>query len=162
MTTSVSEKLTPGILRDPGHLLSLGFGTGLAKKAPGTVGTLIGIPFFLLLAPLSLWQYICICLVFFVLGIYLCERTANFLGVHDHPGIVWDEVVGYMITMIAIPTSFFWVVIGFVLFRFFDIIKPWPINWIDRRVSGGFGIMLDDVIAALYALLIIQLLYQYL
>ncbi len=159
---TTENKLSATMLKDAGHLFSLGFGTGLAKKAPGTFGTLIGIPFFLLMTPLSLWQYICGCVVLFILGIYLCERTAQALGVHDHPAIVWDEVVGYLVTMIAMPATLLWIVIGFVLFRFFDIVKPWPINLIDKKVHGGFGIMLDDVIAGIYALLIAQLMYHFL
>jgi len=93
-----------------------------------------------------------------VLGIWLCQVTSRDLGVHDHAGIVWDEIVGYLITMIAIPATWPWVVAGFVLFRLFDIIKPWPIGWADRHVHGGLGIMLDDVLAAVYAGLIMQVL----
>ncbi|MEE9551479.1 MAG: phosphatidylglycerophosphatase A, partial [Gammaproteobacteria bacterium] len=92
-----------------------------------------------------------------VIGIYLCEKTAKDLKVHDHSAIVWDEIVGYLITMIAAPIGWLWILLGFMLFRLFDIWKPWPIGWVDRRVSGGFGIMLDDVIAGLYGLVILQI-----
>lgn len=85
-------------------------------------------------------------------GVYLCGFTARALGVHDHSGIVWDEIVGYFVTMFAAPEGWQWVLAGFVLFRFFDIVKPWPIHWLDRRVGGGLGIMLDDIVAGLFAL----------
>jgi phosphatidylglycerophosphatase A len=95
--------------------------------------------------------------VLFALGVWCCDACAKNLGVHDHPGIVWDEVVGYLITMIAVPKTLLWVVVGFILFRFFDILKPWPISWIDKHVEGGMGIMLDDVLAAVFALIVIQI-----
>ncbi len=136
---------------NPVHLLAFGFGSGLAPKAPGTFGTLVGIPVFLLLQPLPPIYYGILVAMAFLLGIGLCERTSRDLGVHDHGGIVWDEIVGYLVTMLWAPPGWVWMVIGFVLFRFFDILKPWPIRWFDRKVSGGFGIMLDDLIAGLFA-----------
>jgi phosphatidylglycerophosphatase A len=93
-----------------------------------------------------------------VLGIYLCGRTARDMGVHDHPGIVWDEFVGFWITMLFVPVQWYWILAGFALFRLFDIWKPWPIRVVDQKVEGGFGIMLDDVLAGIYALLVLQLL----
>ena len=149
-------------LRHPGHFLATGFGTGIARKAPGTFGTLVGIPLFLILQPLPLWLYCLITVVLFGAGIWICEQAARDLGVHDHPGIVWDEVVGYLVTMIGIPADWLWILIGFILFRVFDILKPWPIKLIDQRVSGGFGIMLDDLIAALFSLLIMRGLLHFL
>lgn len=140
------------MLRDPRHLLSLGFGAGLAPRAPGTAGTLVAIPFFLLLAQLPWYAYLAVVGAAFALGVYLCQYTSEALGVHDHSGIVWDELVGYWITMIAIPPSWPWIIGGFVLFRFFDIVKPWPVKLADARMSGGLGIMFDDVLAGLYAL----------
>jgi phosphatidylglycerophosphatase A len=92
-----------------------------------------------------------------ILGIWICQASSRDLGVHDHPGIVWDEIVGYLITMATAPAGWLWVVLGFVLFRFFDILKPWPISWADKRVHGGLGIMLDDVLAAVYAWLVLHL-----
>lgn len=154
---SYNKPIPLSFLRDPGHCLAIGFGTGCASKAPGTFGTLVGIPLFFLLQPLSVFIYCLVTLILFVIGIWLCHRAARDLGVHDHSGIVWDEVVGYLITMIAVPPDWLWVLIGFVLFRIFDIFKPWPINIIDQRVSGGLGIMLDDVLAGIFALLCIQL-----
>lgn len=138
------------------HFLAFGFGSGAAPKAPGTFGTLAAVPVFLLLAQLPLWAYLAVVVISFVVGVYLCSQTSKDMGVHDHGGIVWDEFVGYWITMIALPVSWPWVIAGFVLFRFFDIIKPWPIGWLDKRVHGGFGIMIDDVIAGLFALVILQ------
>ncbi len=96
----------------------------------------------------------------FVLGVYLCGRTARALGVHDHPGIVWDEVVGYLLTMAWAPSGWLWVVLGFICFRIFDILKPWPIRVLDRSVHGGFGIMIDDVLAGLGAALVVEILHR--
>ena len=150
---------TPGLdLRNPVHLLAFGFGSGVLPVAPGTFGTLVAVPLYLLLAPLPLLSYLATLLVAFVAGVWLCEKTSQDLGVHDHGGIVWDEIVGYLITMTFAPQGWVWVLAGFVLFRIFDIFKPWPIRSIDRQVQGGFGIMLDDVLAGIYALLSLHLL----
>jgi len=147
------------LLRDPAALLAFGFGSGLAPWVPGTAGTLAAIPFYVLAASyLTLPYYIAMLVLSFALGIYFCHRTARKLGVHDHGGIVWDEFVGYWLTMIAVPLEWYWVLAGFILFRFFDMIKPWPIGLIDRRVGGGFGIMLDDVLAAVPAAVCLQVL----
>ena len=105
---------------------------------------------------LPLWQYLALVLVLFIAGVWICEVAAKQLGVHDDPSIVWDEIVGYLITMIASPPGWFWIIAGFVLFRLFDILKPWPIRFIDKKVKGGMGIMLDDVLAAVFALVILQ------
>ena len=144
-------------LRNPIHFLALGFGTGLAPKAPGTVGTLAALPLYLLFVPLPLWGYLLATLVVVLVGIPICDRAARDFGVHDHPAIVWDEVAGFLITMIAAPVGVVWLILGFVLFRFFDVLKPWPIRWLDRRVGGGFGIMVDDVLAGLFAAVCLQL-----
>ena len=144
------------VFRDPVHFLALGFGSGCAPKAPGTFGTLAAIPLYLLAQPLPLWAYLALTILGFVVGIWLCDRTARDLGVHDHPAIVWDEVVGYFFTMIAAPAGWLWIVLGFVLFRVFDILKPWPIRRADQRIGGGFGIMFDDLLAAGYAWICLQ------
>lgn len=138
------------LLRNPVHLLAFGFGSGLSPKAPGTAGTLVAIPFYLALVQFSWPVYWAVLLVGFIIGIYLCDRTAKDLGVHDHGGIVWDEIIGFLITMAVAPQGWFWIVAGFLLFRLFDIWKPWPIRWVDKRIGGGFGIMFDDVLAGLY------------
>jgi phosphatidylglycerophosphatase A len=146
------------LLRNPDHLFAFGFGSGLAPFAPGTFGTLAAIPVYWLIQDLTLPLYVLWLVVTFALGVYWCDRSSRRLGVHDHGGIVWDEMVGYWITMLLAPTGLVWIVIGFVLFRIFDVLKPWPINWLDRRVGGGFGIMIDDVLAGVYALIVLQLL----
>ena len=145
------------MLRNPLHLLALGFGSGLSPKAPGTFGTLAAIPPYLLLAQLPQPYYLLAIAAAFGLGVYLCGYTSRALGVHDHPGIVWDEFVGFWITMIAVPTDWAWILAGFVLFRFFDIVKPWPVRIADKKMKSGFGIMFDDVLAGIYALIGLQI-----
>ncbi|PID48740.1 MAG: phosphatidylglycerophosphatase A [Proteobacteria bacterium] len=151
-------KLSKTILSSPIHFIAFGFGSGLSPIAPGTVGTLAAIPLYLVLAQLSLPVYLMLLLVAAISGIWVCGASSQALGVHDHGGIVWDEFVGFWITMMAAPTGWYWIAIGFVLFRVFDICKPWPIAWADQQVHGGMGIMLDDILAGLYALLLMQLL----
>jgi phosphatidylglycerophosphatase A len=141
----------PRILRDPVHLVAFGFGAGLSPYAPGTFGTIVGLPFVLLMAPLGLMAQVALVLAGFLFGIYVCGASARRLGVHDHAGIVWDEVVGYAITMLAVPAEPLWLLAGFGLFRFFDIVKPWPIREADHSLKGGLGIMLDDVLAGIFA-----------
>ena len=143
-------------LRKLAHFLAFGFGAGKAPVAPGTFGTLVGIPVYLLLQPLSALVYAITVLALFGLGVWLCHVAEKDLGVHDHPGIVWDEIVGYLITMFLAPAGWLWIALGFVLFRLFDIWKPFPIRQIEHRVRGGFGNMLDDVLAALYAWVVLQ------
>lgn len=144
------------IWRNPIHFLAFGLGSGAAPKAPGTFGTLAAIPIWYLFNDWALIPYLLLMLVTFLLGCWLCGKTSEDLGVHDHGGIVWDEFVGLWITFIALPAGLEWVVFGFVMFRLFDIWKPWPIGWADRRVSGGLGIMLDDLLAGLMALGVVQ------
>lgn len=153
-STSVSART---VFYSPIHLLAFGFGSGLAPKAPGTVGTLAAVPFYLLMQPLSLSSYLVIVLIAFALGVWVCGESAKRLGEHDYGGIVWDEFVGFWITMMAAPTGWGWIVLGFVLFRLFDIIKPWPIKVADQQVQGGLGIMLDDVLAGIMAGFCLQL-----
>jgi phosphatidylglycerophosphatase A len=146
------------LLRSPTLLLAFGFGSGLSPKAPGTMGTLAAIPLWWLLAQLPLTSYLIVVLIAAVVGITICGRAADQMGVHDHGGIVWDEFVGFWIAMAALPITWQSVILGFVLFRLFDILKPWPISWLDKKVSGGFGIMIDDVIAGLAAAAVIYFL----
>lgn len=146
------------LLCSPTLLLAFGFGSGLSPKAPGTIGTIAAIPLWWLLAQLPLASYLIVVLVSAIIGIYICGAAAKTLGAHDHGGIVWDEFVGFWIAMAALPVTWTSLILGFVLFRFFDIVKPWPISWLDKKVSGGFGIMIDDVIAGLAAAGIIALL----
>lgn len=145
------------ILLNPIHCLAFGFGSGLAPKAPGTFGTLMAVPFYLLMAHLGWPIYALIVVVAFFIGVYLCGKTADDLGVHDHPGIVWDEFVGFWITMFMAPAGWLWLLLGFALFRLFDIWKPWPIKYFDQNMTSGMGIMIDDVLAGVYALIVMQI-----
>ena len=147
----MTDLVRPQPFRDPVHFLAFGFGSGLARKAPGTFGTLAAIPLYLLLAGLPLAGYTLAVALAFLLGIWLCGRASADLGVHDHPGIVWDEFVGLWVALWAVPLDWLWLLLGFGLFRLFDILKPWPIGPLDRRGSGGFGIMIDDIVAGLMA-----------
>lgn len=147
-------------MKNPVHFLAFGFGSGLAPKAPGTFGTLAALPIWWLAAQLPLWGYVLVLLSVIAVGPYLCGRTAEDLGVHDHGGIVWDEIAGFLLTMLLVPVSWYGALAGFLLFRLFDIVKPWPIGWLDRQVGGGTGIMLDDLVAGLYALGCLQLLLR--
>ncbi|WP_428605885.1 phosphatidylglycerophosphatase A family protein [Sedimenticola sp.] len=156
MTISANPKPRPN-WRNPIHLLAFGLGSGAAPKAPGTFGTLAAVPLYLLLQPLANLPYLALLVLLFLLGIWLCGRTSRDLGVHDHGGIVWDEWVGFLITMWMAPQGWQWLLAGFCVFRFFDILKPWPIGLLDRKVSGGLGIMLDDVLAGVYGFVLIQL-----
>lgn len=161
MTTDMNPPVKPN-LRNPIHLLAFGLGSGCAPKAPGTFGTLAAIPFWwLFLQDVPLIPYLCVLIAGFAFGVYLCEQTSKDLGVHDHGGIVWDEWIGLWITYLALPAGIEWIIVGFALFRFFDILKPWPIKWLDEKVHGGFGIMIDDVLAGVFALGCVQGLAYY-
>jgi phosphatidylglycerophosphatase A len=156
MTTSPEPARTverPGLrhLAEPVHLIALGFGAGLAPFAPGTAGSVVGLGFALVLAPLGFWWNATACAVAVVAGIWICGESARRLGVHDHPAIVWDEVAGMMIAMLAAPPQWWGAVLAFALFRLFDIAKPWPIREVDHGMRGGAGIMLDDVMAGTLA-----------
>ena len=139
-------------------LLAFGFGSGLSKFAPGTMGTLVAIPFAFALKnlhPAGFWFAL---LFLFLLGVKLCGHVSRQLGVHDHGGIVWDEMLGYWLSIAFVPLQWHWLLAAFLLFRFFDIVKPWPIRQLDQKVSGGFGIMIDDVVAALFTIIVLAVL----
>lgn len=131
-------------------LLATGFGSGLSPKAPGTAGAVASLLLFLFYTQTHSLAYLGLCIVSFLAGIVICDRASDKLGVHDHGGIVWDEFVGMWLTMIWIPITWQTLLAGFILFRLFDILKPWPISYLDRQVSGGLGIMLDDVVAGVF------------
>lgn len=154
MSEQISSKT---VFTQPVHFLAFGFGSGLSPFAPGTAGTIFAVVLYLLLEQLPLAAYLLMLLITFSAGIYLCGRSAKMLGVHDHGGIVWDEFVGYWITMLVAPSGWVWIVIGFILFRLFDILKPFPINLFDKHVDGGLGIMIDDAIAGSFAWVCLQL-----
>ena len=152
------NKLTPKqILSDPILFLAFGFGSGLAKKAPGTLGTLAAVPVYWLFAQTGIVAYSLLTVAVTIAGIWICGLAAEKLGEHDFGGIVWDEIAGYLITMWLVPFTWQAMVLGFLLFRVFDIIKPWPIKWVDQKVEGGFGIMLDDVLAGVFSGLLLLL-----
>lgn len=145
-------------LTNPLHFLALGFGSGLAPFMPGTFGTLAALPLvWLFSVGLSFTSYLAITLIFSVAGIWICGKTAQDMQVHDDSSIVWDEVVGMLITMLAVPLSWQSLLLGFALFRLFDIVKPWPISYLDKNLHGGLGIMFDDIVAGLAALGCMQL-----
>lgn len=140
----------------PAHWLAFGFGTGLARFAPGTFGTLVAFPLFYLLQPqLSVTGFFVLLVAMFVVGIWACDKTGRDLGVSDHGGMVWDEIVAMMLVLFIAPDGWLWQAFAFLGFRFFDIVKPAPIRHFDRTMKGGFGVMFDDIIAAFYTLLVL-------
>lgn len=147
------------VWRNPVHFMAFGFGSGASPVAPGTCGSILAMGLYLWLPAMSVAGYLLFVFATALLGIYLCGRTARDIGVHDHGGIVWDEFVGYWLTMLLAPPGWLWAVLGLVLFRIFDIAKPWPIRWLDTHAKGGFGIMIDDVLAGLMALICLQLVH---
>lgn len=145
----MSGKLRRDMLRDPAHFLSCGFGSGLVPGIPGTAGTVVAIPLALLMQRLPDAGAVALCSVMFVAGCFICERTAKALGKEDPAIVVWDEITGYCIAMAAVPASALTIAMAFVVFRALDILKPFPIGWVEKKVSGGFGIMLDDAVAGI-------------
>lgn len=148
-------------LGTPSGLLAFGFGSGLSPFAPGTMGTLVAVPIAIALKSLGPEGFWIALALMFLLGIPLCTRVSRKLGVHDCGGIVWDEIVGYCLAVAFVPVQWTWLLAAFVLFRFFDIVKPWPIRQLDRKVSGGFGIMIDDIVAALFTVIVLAVLQTY-
>lgn len=147
MTTSPDLRF---LVSHPAHFLALGFGAGLSPKAPGTVGTLVALPlFWLLLESPVYWLWV---VLFLALGVWACGVAGRALGVPDHGGIVWDEVAAFLLVLPFAPATLAGYVLAFALFRLFDIWKPFPIGWLDARVKGGVGVMLDDVLAAVYSI----------
>ena len=145
----------------PSLWFAFGLGAGFVPRAPGTAGTLLGIPLVLLIDKVPvLWQ-VSIWIVLFVVGCVICQQAANWLGEQDPSAIVWDEIAGYCIAMAFVPVTPITIVAAFVLFRWLDIIKPWPISWIEKRTSGGFGIMLDDMLAGILTCGVIHVLITF-
>jgi len=151
------DNLARIVMKDPVHILAFGFGTGLAPVAPGTFGSLPGILLFWLTVDFGLNVQIGVAVAIALAGIWICGESARRIGVHDHGGIVWDEIVGMYVTLLAAPLSVTGGVLAFILFRVMDIVKPWPIRDLDHSIHGGLGIMLDDLVAALYAALLLGL-----
>ena len=157
MTTSDELLVKPSwrfVLSHPAHLLSFGFGSGLARKAPGTFGTLVAFPLYWALAlRLTDLGILLVLVLAFVLGILVCDKTGKALGAADYSGIVWDEIVAFLLVLFFTPPSWYWALLAFTLFRFFDIVKPQPIRYFDTNWHGGLGVMFDDLLAAGYTLL---------
>ena len=143
----------------PAYLLAFGFGSGLARKAPGTFGTLVAFPMYWYLAPrLTDAVFLLVLIWSFAIGVWVCDKTGKALGVPDHGGIVWDEIAAFMLVLFFTPPGWQWSLLAFVLFRFFDIVKPQPIRYFDSNWHGGLGVMFDDLLAAGYTLLCLALL----
>jgi phosphatidylglycerophosphatase A len=154
-------RIPAAALREPVHLLALGFGAGLAPFAPGTVGSIVGLVLALALLQAGWWVAFAATVLACVAGVWICGASASRLGVHDHPAIVWDEIAGMMLVMLAAPATWWGAALGFALFRLFDVWKPWPIREVDHGLPGGAGIMLDDILAAVLAAAILLLTRKY-
>lgn len=168
MSSSEHNEATPDrhalkkiVLGSPSGFLAFGFGSGLSPFAPGTMGTLVAIPFIFALKSLGNPGFWILLGLLFLLGVQLCGHVSRKLGVHDHGGIVWDEMVGYWLSAAFVPLQWPWLLAAFLLFRVFDILKPWPIRQLDKKVTGGFGIMIDDVAAALFTVIILAVLQSF-
>ena len=154
---SGGRELSRKVLTDPVNFLAFGLGTGLAPVAPGTVGSLLGVVLAWLLLDVGIWEQVGIAAGLCAAGVWLCGESARRIGVHDHGGIVWDEICGMYVTLLAAPVTAGGWIVAFLAFRAFDIVKPWPIRDLDHRLRGGVGIMLDDLVAALYAVVFLAL-----
>ena len=148
------------VFTDWRYFIAFGLGSGAIPFAPGTFGTLMAIPFYLLLQPLPIYIYLTIVILFCIASAILSDQLSKEIDIHDHPGMCIDEFAGFFVTMIAAPSGFCWVLLGFVLFRLFDIWKPWPISLADEKIHGGFGMIFDDVLAGACSLFIIQIVYR--
>ena len=155
-----STKSIPGIpravWRRPLYFVAFGFGSGAMPFAPGTFGTLMAIPFYLLLQDLPFYLYVTFVIFFAMASVYLCDKISRDTGTEDHPGMCIDEFVGFFVTMMHADTGSGWIILGFVLFRIFDIWKPWPIRVIDKKIHGGLGMVLDDMVAGLFGCIVMQ------
>jgi phosphatidylglycerophosphatase A len=146
------------MLSHPAHLVAMGLGTGLSPFAPGTVGTLLGFPLYWALAQwFSALEIVALAVPLFALGAWACERTGRALGVADHGSMVWDEIVAFLVILAFTPATLGWQVAAFFLFRLFDVVKPPPLRYFDRTIKNGFGVMLDDLLAAGYTLLVLAI-----
>lgn len=151
-----SIPLNGSIWQNPIHFLTCGFGIGTFPYFPGTVATAAAIPLVLFLSRFSPLIYSIICAVLFLIGIYLCGKTNRDFHTDDHPAAVFDEIATFPVTMFGLPIQWQYLLAAFLLFRFFDIVKPWPISWADKHIHGGFGVMFDDLLAALATLAILH------
>jgi phosphatidylglycerophosphatase A len=166
--TNIFNKLKPrskpaaaipeAVWQQPLYFFAFGFGSGAMPFAPGTFGTLLAIPFYMLLQPLPLTAYLICVLIFIAISSWACDVVSQQIHTHDHPGMCIDEFAGFFVTMIHAPQGWSWIVLGFLLFRLFDIWKPWPIHFVDENIHGGFGMVLDDIVAGIFAMVVIQIL----
>ncbi len=149
--------LRPGfkfVFSHPAHFIAFGFGAGLSRFAPGTAGTLVGFPIYWLIAPYySAWEMLALIGVLFAIGVWACGVAGRNLGISDHGGMCWDEIVAFLLILEVAPEGLYWQVAAFFLFRIFDVVKPSPIRELEKRIKGGFGVMFDDILAAGYTLL---------
>ena len=144
------------LISHPAHFFALGFGSGLVPKAPGTFGTLLGLPLFWLISGYALNVQLIIIATLFIIGIYFCDKTGKALSVADDGAIVWDEIVAMMLVLAFTPFTWLGWLVAFCLFRLFDIWKPYPICYFDAKLKNGFGVMFDDLLAAIYAILVLK------
>ncbi|OGT51876.1 MAG: phosphatidylglycerophosphatase [Gammaproteobacteria bacterium RIFCSPHIGHO2_12_FULL_42_13] len=149
------------VWKNPLHFIACGFGVGAIPFLPGTFGTLLGIPIILLLTHFSTITYGIICTLLFFLGILLTGKTNHDFKTEDHPAVVFDEVATFPVVLLGLPVNWQYLLMGFVLFRIFDILKPWPISWVDENIHDGFGVMLDDLLAALATLAVLHAIYYF-
>nr|WP_250887055.1 MULTISPECIES: phosphatidylglycerophosphatase A [unclassified Rhodanobacter] len=148
------------LLATPAGWLACGFGSGLAPVAQGTFGSLAALLPWLLLRELPLPMYLAVLLIGFAAGVWACNVASRALGVADHRSLVWDEFIGQwvaLLPLLVLPAPWWAIALGFLLFRLFDVWKPWPISWLDRRVKGGMGVMVDDVVAGAFAAVVLAL-----
>lgn len=146
------------VFTHPAHFIAFGFGAGLSRFAPGTVGTLVAFPLWWLLSPgYGPWALLAILAFLFAVGVWACEITGRHLGVSDHGAMCWDEIVAFLLVLAIVPPTHGWQAAAFFLFRAFDVVKPPPIRQLERRMKGGFGVMFDDILAAGYTLLVLAL-----
>lgn len=149
------------VWQDPLYFIGFGFGSGTISFAPGTWGTLMAIPFYLFFRPLPLLSYFLLVILFIFVSSWICDYLSQEINIHDHPGMNIDEFAGFFVTMINAPQTWEYILLGFVLFRFFDICKPWPIRQLDEKVKSGFGMVLDDVVAGFFSMMIIQIIKNF-
>jgi phosphatidylglycerophosphatase A len=156
-----SQPVPNAVWHSPLYFIAFGFGSGAFPVAPGTAGTVVAAIFYLGLRYLPLGEYLLFTLIFSIVSIWLLDQLSREIQVHDHPGMCLDEFAGYFVTMINAPWGFSWMLLGFILFRLFDIWKPWPISWLDKHIHGGFGMVIDDIAAGALAMIVMQIIHYF-
>lgn len=158
MRKYVVPPIPDSIWQKPTHFIAFGFGAGALPIAPGTFGTLMAIPFYLCMHLLPIYVYLGVLVIVTIVSMWLCQNVSKEIAVHDHQGMCLDEIVGFLVTMFAVPFKLKYIVLGFILFRLFDIWKPQPIRFLDEKIKGGVGMILDDVLAGIYSCIILHIL----